>query len=148
MIKKTYLKEFDGSYSYQISYKFKYEGDEIVSIEICNSKEAELVMVTKRGMAIKFSSENVNAMGKLATGVTGISLKEDDSVLFGKAIVIPNKQNDSEISVTIENKITLVSKNKEKKELDIEEIKLQNRAGRGSSIMVVVLEDEIKEVIF
>ena len=148
MIKKTYLKEFEGNYSYQISYKFKYEGDEIVSVEICNDKEAELIMVTKRGMAIKFSSENVNSMGKLATGVTGISLKEDDLVLFGKAIVLGNDNNSTELATTSSNKITLISKNKEKKELDIEEIKLQNRAGRGSSIMVVVLEDEIKEVIF
>ncbi|MEG2291679.1 MAG: DNA topoisomerase IV subunit A [Clostridium sp.] len=148
MIKKTYLKEFDGSYSYQVSYKFKYEGDEIVATEICSDKEAELVMLTKRGMAIKFSSENVNAMGKLATGVTGISLKEDDSVLFGKAIVKQNKSIEPEISMTVQNNMTLISKNKEKKELDIEEIKLQNRAGRGSSIMVIVLEDEIKEVIF
>lgn len=148
MIKKTYLKEFEGNYSYQISYKFKYEGDEIVSTEICNDNESELIMVTKRGMAIKFSSENVNAMGKLATGVTGISLKEDDLVLFGKAIAVNNNIDGCEISVTIQNKITLISKNKEKKELDIEEIKLQNRAGRGSSVMIVVLEDEIKEVIF
>lgn len=148
MIKKTYLKEFEGTYSYQTSYKFKYEGDEIISIEICKDKEAELVMVTKRGMAIKFSSENVNPMGKLATGVTGISLKDDDSVLFGKAIVRPDNYTEPEVSVTLQSNITLVSKNKEKKEIDIEEIKLQNRAGRGSSIMVVVLEDEIKEVIF
>lgn len=148
MIKKTYLKEFDGSYSYQVSYKFKYEGDEIVSTEICSDSEAEIVMVTKRGMGIKFSSENVSTMGKLATGVTGISLKEDDLVLFGKAIVKPNNNINCELSMTVQNTITLVSKNKEKKELDIEEIKLQNRAGRGSSIMVVVLEDEIKEVIF
>ena len=148
MIKKTYLKEFDGNYSYQISYKFKYEGDEIVSTEICSDKESELVMITKRGMAIKFSSENVNSMGKLATGVTGISLKEDDAVLFGKAIVKHEDSNNEELSVTSSNQITLISKNKEKKELDIEEIKLQNRAGRGSCIMVVVLEDEIKEVIF
>lgn len=148
MIKKTYLKEFDGNYSYQISYKFKYEGDEIVSTEICSDKESELVMITKRGMAIKFSSENVNSMGKLATGVTGISLKEDDAVLFGKAIVKQEDNNIEELSITSSNQITLISKNKEKKELDIEEIKLQNRAGRGSCIMVVVLEDEIKEVIF
>ena len=148
MVKKTYLKEFDGNYSYQPSYKFKYEGDEIVSAEICNDNESELVMVTKRGMAIKFSSENVSSMGKLATGVTGISLREDDLVLFGKAIVRPNENSATELAATALNKITLISKNKEKKELDIEEIKLQNRAGRGSSIMVVVLEDEIKEVIF
>lgn len=148
MIKKTYLKEFDGSYLYQVSYKFKYEGDEIVSTEICSDKEAELVMLTKRGMAIKFSSENVNAMGKLATGVTGISLKEDDSVIFGKAIINVKKNIEPEISVTVQNNITLISKNKEKKEFYIEEIKLQNRAGRGSSIMVTGLEDEIKEVVF
>ena len=35
-------------------------------------------------MAIRFLSESVNTMGRIASGVTGISLKEDDGSHFRK----------------------------------------------------------------
>lgn len=146
MVKKTLLKEFDGSYLSQPAYKFKYDKDEIISIDICENKDSELLIVTKKAMAIKFSSENVSTMGKVASGVTGISLKEDDEVLFGKIVNQDDEDGSNELAITAIVNITLVSRNKNSKEIDIEEIKLQNRAGRGSSIMMLALDDEIKDV--
>ena len=147
MVKKTALKEFDGSYLAQASYKFKYDNDELISIDMYNEDDVEMIIITKKGMAIKFLSSNINAMGKIASGVTGISLKEGDEVIYGKLIGIENINTLSEIALTSSDKITLVSKNKERKELYLEEVKLQNRAGKGSSIMTIVLDDEIKEII-
>ena len=98
-------------------------------------------------MGIKFSSENVNNMGKVASGVTGISLKENDEVIYGSLIGSQSRDNTNEIALTSTDKITLISKNKEKKEVELEDIKLQNRAGKGGSIMTISLEDEIKEII-
>ncbi|GAB6167744.1 DNA topoisomerase IV subunit A [Clostridium carnis] len=146
MIKKTFLKEFEGSYSSQIAYKFKYENDYVVAAEILDSTDSEIVIATKKGMGIRFSSENVNPMGKIASGVTGISLKENDEVLYGKVFEIRKNNANGEISLDIEQKISITTKNKIKKDVDIEEIKLQNRAGRGSTIIVIALEDEIKEI--
>ena len=147
MVKKTALKEFDGSYLVQASYKFKYDNDELISIDMYNEDDIEMIIITKKGMAIKFLSSNINAMGKIASGVTGISLKEGDEVIYGKLIGIKNINTLSEMALTSSDKITLVSKNKERKELHLEEVKLQNRAGKGSSIMTIVLDDEIKEII-
>lgn len=146
MIKKTSIKEFDGSYLVQSAYKFKYDNDELVSVEVYNENDVEIMIITKKGMGIKFLSSNINPMGKVASGVTGISLKEEDEVIYGK--VIGGNTNDlSEIAVASDEKIILVSQNKEKKEIYLEEVKLQNRAGKGSNIMTIVLDDEIKEII-
>ena len=146
MIKKTSIKEFDGSYLVQSAYKFKYDNDELVSVEVYNENDVEIMIITKKGMGIKFLSSNINPMGKVASGVTGISLKEEDEVIYGK--VIGGNTNDlSEIAIASDEKIILVSKNKEKKEIYLEEVKLQNRAGKGSNIMTLVLDDEIKEII-
>ncbi|VYU42710.1 DNA topoisomerase IV subunit A [Clostridium tertium] len=149
MIKKTSLKEFEGSYMTQMAYKFKFDGDELISVEIYNEDDVEVIIITKKGMAIKFLSSNINPMGKVASGVTGISLREDDEVIYGKLISGEkyDKQNTSEIALTSLDKLTLVSKNKEKKEVYIEDIKLQNRAGKGASVMTIILEDEIKEIV-
>ena len=84
MVKKTLLKEFEGEYFKQVCYKFKFEDDEVVSVEIDKTKLGYLVMITKKGMGIRFPVENVNTMGKVASGVTGMSLRDEDEVIFGK----------------------------------------------------------------
>ncbi|MBE6052600.1 MAG: DNA topoisomerase IV subunit A [Clostridium sartagoforme] len=147
MVKKTSLKEFEGSYLAQVSYKFKYDKDELVSIEMYNENDVEMIIITKKGMGIKFLSNNINAMGKIASGVTGISLREGDEVIYGKLLGVSDSKDIPELALTSNDIITLISKNKEKKEISLDEIKLQNRAGKGSSIMTIVLDDEIKDII-
>ena len=145
MIKKTSLKEYDTSYSVCQAYKFKYENDEVISVCI-EENSGEIIIVSKKGMAIRFLSESVNAMGRIASGVTGISLKEDDEAISGSIIYKVNNNVD-EIAVddNISKDITLVTKNKEKKVIEVSNIRVQNRAGRGTNIMVINLDDEIIE---
>ena len=147
MVKKTSLKEFEGSFLVQLSYKFKYDNDELISIEMYNENDVEMIIITKKGMGIKFLSNNINPMGKIASGVTGISLKEGDEVIYGKLIGYRNDKSIPEIAITSNDTITLTSKNKDRKEISLQEIKLQNRAGKGSSIMTIVLDDEIKDIV-
>ncbi len=147
MIKKTLLKEFEGEFFKQVCYKFKFEDDEVISVEINQAKFGHLIMITKKGMAIRFPVENVSVMGKVASGVTGISLRDEDEVIFGKyhSNYIGSEGNSVTLSSS-DTQILLVSKSKEKSIVKINDIKLQNRAGRGASIMMVVLDDEIKDV--
>ena len=147
MVKKTLLKEFEGDFFKQACYKFKFEDDEVVSVEVDKIKLGYLVMITKKGMAIRFPVENVNAMGKVASGVTGISLRDEDEVIFGKYYnnYIMNEESNINLSID-ETKVVLTSKSKEKSVIKMNDIKLQNRAGRGTNIMMIVLDDEIKDV--
>lgn len=147
MVKKTLLKEFDGDFFKQICYKFKFEDDEVVSAEVNKIKFGHLVMITKKGMGIRFPVENVSAMGKVASGVTGISLRDEDKVIFGKyhSNYISGEGNSIKLS-SDDVKVVLTSKGKEKMIIKIDDIKLQNRAGRGSNIMMIILDDEIKDV--
>ena len=141
MIKKTLLKEYDINYSYYQGTKLKYDNDKVVSVNIEDTS-----IVTKKGMAIRFLAESVSTMGRIAAGVTGISLKEDDEAVIGKINSYIN--NDDEILVDCDNKVIILTKNKETKAVDYKNIKLQNRAGRGTNIMTVSLDDEIVEVEF
>ena len=155
LVKKTSLREFLGEFNNQIAYKFKTPKDELVNVDI-NFENATVILVTKNGMGIKFLATAINPMGRVASGVTGISLKDDNKVIFGK--VIPPSEgiddktleayNDYKKELTSNyEKLVLESKQKEKAEVNIEDIKLQNRAGRGSSLMILVLEDYIRDVI-
>ncbi|MBO5130650.1 MAG: DNA topoisomerase IV subunit A, partial [Romboutsia sp.] len=98
------------------------------------------------GMAIRFLSESVNAMGRIASGVTGISLKEDDEAISGSILSGINNKDEIAIDDNRDKDITLVTKNKEKKLVNIKDIRIQNRAGRGTNVMVINLDDEIIEV--
>ena len=143
-VKKTLLNEFAGDYLIQVANKFKSDLDEVVDVDILLNNTGHIVIITKKGMAIRFPAMNINIMGKVASGVTGMSIKDDDEVIYGRAFAFDeqeiNRNNLEEI------KIQLVSKNKESKELLLSDIKLQNRAGRGSNVMMVVFDDEIKNI--
>ncbi|GIM28138.1 DNA topoisomerase (ATP-hydrolyzing) [Clostridium polyendosporum] len=153
MVKKTSFKEYEGSYNNQLTYRFKNEDDILVAIDFSFGEGNHVVIVTKKGMGIKFEDNNVNPMGKVASGVTGISLKEGDEVIFGG--VIPSnvaqasQQGYNEVAISISpiEKVILLSKKKEKKEININDINIQNRAGRGSSLILMGLDDYIKEVL-
>jgi len=150
LVKKTNLKEFDGDYSIIQGYKFKYKDDEVISVDIFDLNIGHLVMITKKGMAIRFPVNNVNSMGKVASGVTGMSLKDEDEIVYGKCFSNMKKSDTSEVAITIveleKYKFLITSKNKEEKVVTLPEIKLQNRAGRGSNIIIIQLEDEVKNV--
>ena len=67
-------------------------------------------------MAIRFLSDNVNTMGRVASGVTGISLKDDDEVISGKVIGLIANDND-EIAIDKDNnsQVILITKIKKRK---------------------------------
>ena len=155
LVKKTSLREFLGEFNNQIAYKFKTPKDELVNVDI-NFENATVILVTKNGIGIKFSATAINPMGRVASGVTGISLKDDNKVIFGKVIPLTEGIDDKTLEAYNDykkeltsnyEKLVLESKQKEKAEVNIEDIKLQNRAGRGSSLMILVLEDYIRDVI-
>lgn len=147
MVKKTLLTEFEGDFFKQVCYKFKFEDDELVSVDVNKVRLGHLIMITKKGMGIRFPVENVNSMGKVASGVTGMSLREEDEVIFGKYNSNYISGDGNSIKLSSNNpELTLTSRIKEKAVVKIDDIKLQNRAGRGTNIMMLVLDDEIKDV--
>jgi DNA gyrase subunit A len=94
VIKRTLLSE----YAYQrkggkIAINLD-EGDELVSV-IHTWGESDLLLATREGNAVRFSEQNVRAMGRTARGVRGITLKGDDYVI-GAVLV-----NDEQSLVTI-----------------------------------------------
>lgn len=74
-------------------------------------------------------------MGKMASGVTGISLKDLDKVILASII----DENDT-------RKIKIKTKAKDKGTIEINKIKVQNRAGIGNSLMPLLLNDFVEVV--
>lgn len=142
-IKKTALSEFAVDFLITQCHKFKNDKDEVVDVEISRGDNSEILIITKKGMAIKFISGSVNPMGKVASGVTGISLREEDEVVYGRVFTFID-----EVITPIDNiSLELTSSKKSVNSLLLSDIKMQNRAGRGSGIMILDLDEEVKNII-
>ena len=84
MVKKTPLSEFKNIRSDGIIAIALKEGDRLVEVRKTNG-EQEVVVVTKKGMAIRFNEKEVRPMGRNTQGVIGIRLREGDEVV-GSAV--------------------------------------------------------------
>lgn len=78
-VKKVNIEEFKSGRNGMIAIKLK-DGDEIIGSEL-TTDEDNIILATKKGMALQFSSKDIRPMGRNAVGVRGISLSKDDRVV-------------------------------------------------------------------
>jgi len=79
-VKKTAFSEYDKSRREGFIAINLRDGDELVRVVPTNGSD-DLFEVTQKGMTIRFSEEDVRAMGRDAAGVRGIRLRDDDVVV-------------------------------------------------------------------
>ena len=119
LVKKTTMDEFTSvkkSTGVQ-AIKVK-EDDAIVQVNFVN--EEDLLIITKNGMSIRIGSDEIRPMGKIASGVKSINLKEGDSVVAG--LVVDNSSNSD---------VALFTYNGMGKRIKVSEFEKQGRGGRG-----------------
>ncbi|MWC28093.1 DNA gyrase subunit A [Paenibacillus sp. MMS18-CY102] len=79
-VKRTELKEYKSNRSTAIAACKLADGDEVIAVLESNSNQ-ELLLVSRQGMAIRFPETEVNPMGRVAAGVRGMQLKDDDELV-------------------------------------------------------------------
>ncbi|MDR1511725.1 MAG: DNA gyrase subunit A [Endomicrobium sp.] len=93
------------------------EGDVLKEVKTIE-KKFEVIIATKKGIAIKFKEGDVRAIGRNSIGVKGISLDKDDEVVGMEVF----SSNDVFLSV---------SENGYGKRTEVGKYRLQRRGGRG-----------------
>jgi DNA gyrase subunit A len=79
-VKKTSLAEYGNVRSNGIRAINIDEEDELIDVQVCDST-SDIVLATAGGMSIRFHHGDVREMGRVATGVKGIELDQDDKVI-------------------------------------------------------------------
>src|SRR5206468_11830483 len=79
-VKKTLFSEYDKSRREGFIAINLREGDELVRV-IQTSGEDDIFMVSRYGMTIRFTEDDVRHMGRDAAGVRGMALKAGDEVV-------------------------------------------------------------------
>ena len=118
IVKKTALEEYvktkkkTGIASINIK-----DGDELAAVSLV--KDEQLILITAKGMAIKFSSMDVSATSRATSGVKGMTLNEDDYVVA--ALPIRN----------VNDALAVFSESGLGKKVALSEFVTQKRSGKG-----------------
>ncbi len=81
MIKKTEWAEYEQRKDSFPAIKLS-ENDELIAVEEETDEEDTIVMVTKSGICLNATKEDIPTQGRIAGGVRGIMLREDDEVVL------------------------------------------------------------------
>ncbi|HOJ32937.1 MAG TPA: DNA gyrase subunit A [Candidatus Hydrogenedentes bacterium] len=117
IVKKTELTAFSNPRSKGIRAIDLEKDDELVDIQITSGRD-NILLATRRGMAIRFPETDVRPMGRSAQGVIGIRLEKDDYVI-GTSIA----HDDMTVLSVTENGFG--------KRTRAEEYRVQHRGGHG-----------------
>ena len=117
IVKKTPLQDFKNLRKNGLIAINLREGDELLKVKITRG-DANLMMVTQNGYALRFNESDVRPMGRTASGVKAINLKGDDI-----AVCMDIAVDDEELLVISENGFG--------KRTPVSEYKVQNRGGIG-----------------
>ena len=122
VVKRVMISEFKSGRSGITALKLR-EGDEIVA-SLLTTEQDSVFIATKKGKTIQFSASDVRPMGRVATGVKGITLEKKDEVVSLEVI----KTSSQILTVTAlgYGKCT-----------PIEEYRVQARGGKGLKLMKV-----------
>lgn len=117
VVKKTVLKEYDSSRRDGIIALSLDEDDKLVDVKLTSGRE-EIILGTAKGLAIRFSEEEVRPTGRASRGVKGITLTDGDTVV-------------SMGTVCPESFLLTVTANGFGKRTPLEEYRTQSRGGKG-----------------
>ncbi|WP_265445918.1 DNA gyrase subunit A [Acetivibrio straminisolvens] len=117
IVKKTDLMEYDNIRKGGLTAVSLRENDELIDVRLTDGTK-NILLVTRKGMSIRFNEKDVRPLGRAAQGVKGITLDEDDEVVG--------------MSADIENASVLVVTEKGfGKRTELDEYKVQIRGGKG-----------------
>ena len=117
MIKKSEISELPGPSAQLFTLVKVNEGDKLVALRLGDGGK-DVFMATGRGMAIRFSEEDVRPMGLVAAGVNGMKLEEGDRIIGLETL--PHK-----------GEIFFLTASGRAKRIKVEDFPVQGRYGKG-----------------
>ena len=118
-VKKTSLEQYSRPRSNGINAITVKDGDELLEAKLTNGN-SQIMLAVKSGKAIRFEEGKTRPMGRNASGVRGIKLKDKKDEVVGMISV-----NDMDANILV------VSENGYGKRSSLEDYRLTNRGGKG-----------------
>ena len=124
VIKKTSLEAYSRPRANGVNAIIIREDDKLISVELTDGN-SEIIMANRNGRAIRFHESKVREMGRMSTGVRGMTLDEGDDAVVGMICIEPGSTNN----------VMVISENGYGKRSDIDDYRITNRGGKGIKTM-------------
>ena len=118
-VKKTSLEQYSRPRSNGINAITIKDGDELLEAKLTNGN-SQIMLAVKSGKAIRFEESKTRPMGRNASGVRGVRLKDSKDEVVGMLSV-----ND------MDSDILVVSENGYGKRSKLDDYRITNRGGKG-----------------
>ena len=120
IIKKTKLEAYSRPRVNGVNAIIIREDDQVVEVRLTDG-DSEVIMANKYGNAIRFHESKVREMGRMSTGVKGMTLNSEDDEVVGM-ICMPKGT---------ENTVMVVSEQGYGKRSELDDYRITNRGGKG-----------------
>ncbi|MFV8269984.1 DNA gyrase subunit A [Flavobacterium sp. GT2N3] len=118
-VKKTSLEKYSKPRVNGVAAITIKEGDELLEAKLTNG-ESQIILAVKSGKLVRFEETKTRPMGRTASGVRGITLKDETDEVIGMVTV-----ND------MSSEILVVAENGYGKRSSLDEYRITNRGGKG-----------------
>ena len=118
-VKKTSLEQYSRPRTNGINAITIREGDQLLEAKMTDG-ESQIMIAARSGKCIRFEESKVRSMGRTASGVRGIRLRDEKDVVIGMICV-----NNMESSVLV------VAENGYGKRSSVDQYRITNRGGKG-----------------
>ncbi|ABQ05611.1 DNA gyrase subunit A [Flavobacterium johnsoniae] len=127
-VKKTSLEKYSKPRANGVAAITIKEGDELLEAKLTDG-ESQIILAVKSGKLVRFEETKTRPMGRTASGVRGITLKDDTDEVIGMVTVGKNDVADSQILVVTENGYGKRTKLVDDDGEDV--YRITNRGGKG-----------------
>ena len=127
-VKKTSLDKYSKPRVNGVAAITIKDGDELLGAQLTNG-ESQIILAVKSGKLVRFEETKTRPMGRTASGVRGITLKDETDEVIGMVTVDKDDINDSQILVVTENGYGKRTKLVDDDGEDV--YRITNRGGKG-----------------
>ena len=127
-VKKTSLEKYSKPRVNGVAAITIKEGDELMGAQLTNG-DSQIILAVKSGKLVRFEETKTRPMGRTASGVRGITLKDETDEVIGMVTVAKEDVNDSQILVVTENGYGKRTKLVDDDGEDV--YRITNRGGKG-----------------
>lgn len=120
IIKKTSLEAYSRPRANGVNAIIIREGDQLIGVELTNGN-SEVLLANRNGRAIRFPENKVREMGRMSTGVRGMTLDGDDDEVVGMICM----------NADTTNNVMVISEKGYGKRSPLEDYRVTNRGGKG-----------------
>ncbi len=120
VIKKTSLEAYSRPRANGVNAIIIREDDKLIDVALTDGN-SEIIMANRNGRAIRFHESKVREMGRMSTGVRGMTLDGGDDAVVGMICMEPE----------VANNVMVISENGFGKRSELDDYRITNRGGKG-----------------